>query len=162
MLFRSKLQQAEYEEQLSEAAQLQADRMAHSAELVTAENVTVCAEPGMIAEGKGIFDKNCAACHRTDAGGNVGPNLTDDFWIHGGGIRNMFKVITEGVPAKGMISWKSQLSPKQIREVASYVISLHGSNPANPKEPQGDLWKEAVAAGDSVSTAADSVKALKI
>lgn len=153
-----KLQQAEYEEQIAEAAQQQAERMANAADMVTADNVTICTDPAMILEGKGIFENNCAACHRKDAGGNVGPNLTDDFWIHGGGIHNLFKVITEGVLAKGMISWKSQLSPKQIREVASYVIGLRGSNPANPKEPQGDLWKEVVTKVDSGAVGKDSVK----
>ena len=98
--------------------------------------------PADLSAGKTIFDANCVACHRPDAGGLVGPNLTDDYWIHGGGIKNVFHTISEGVPQKGMITWKTQLNPKQIQEVASYVLSLHGTNPANPKPPQGDKWEE--------------------
>jgi len=156
-----KLQKEEYDEQMSEAARQKEEMMKHNAEFVTAENVTVCTDKAMLEEGKSIFLSNCAACHRPDAGGNVGPNLTDDYWLHGGGLQNLFRVITEGVQGKGMISWKSQLSAKKIREVASYVLSLHGSNPADAKEPQGDLWKESTVAADSSAVPADSVKAVK-
>ncbi|MFM2207850.1 MAG: hypothetical protein RL213_1825 [Bacteroidota bacterium] len=155
-----KLQVQEYDEQMAEAAARKEEMMKHNAEFVTAENVTVLSDAVLVAEGKGIFEKNCAACHKSDGGGNVGPNLTDDFWIHGGGIGNIFRTVTEGVPAKGMISWKSQLSPKQIQEVSSYVLTLHGTNPSGAKEPQGDLWKEVSMVTDS--TVSDSVTVVKI
>ena len=109
---------------------------------INAENVKLLTSPADLSSGKSIFEANCVACHRKDAGGLVGPNLTDDYWIHGGGIKNIFHTISEGVPQKGMISWKTQLNPKQIQEVASYVISLHGTNPENPNPPQGTIWKE--------------------
>ncbi|MBC7653864.1 MAG: c-type cytochrome, partial [Oligoflexus sp.] len=85
-----------------------------------------------------LFIQNCVACHGENAQGVVGPNLTDEYWIHGGKISNIFKTIKYGVPEKGMISWEKQMSPKQMAEVSNYVKSLKGTNPANPKEPQGD------------------------
>lgn len=101
-----------------------------------------------IAAGKAIFTdpSKCPACHGTDGGGNaVGPNLTDDYWIYGGNIKDIFKTIKYGTN-KGMRSWKDDLSAKQMAQVSSYVKSLKGTKPANPKDPQGDLYKEETAA----------------
>lgn len=95
-----------------------------------------------IEKGKSLFLQNCAACHGKLGEGGVGPNLTDNFWLHGGGIKNIFKTIKNGVPQKGMISWKAQLSPLNIQAVSSYILSMKGSNPANPKPPQGNLYQE--------------------
>ena len=148
-----KLQDAEYQEQLAIAENERIERELNNANFVTWENVIALNDPGILADGKNIFEKNCAACHKNDGGGNVGPNLTDEFWIHGGGIKNIFKVVTEGVPAKGMISWKAQFSPKQIQSVSSYVLTLRGTNPSGAKEPQGDLWKEVLPPTDSVKIA---------
>lgn len=111
--------------------------------------VTQLTEAAMIDQGKSIFQEKCTACHGTEAGGGVGPNLTDAYWLHGGSIKNLFKVIKYGVPEKGMISWEKQLSPTDIQKVASFVLSLKGTKPANAKEPQGDLYDAAKAAGDS-------------
>jgi cytochrome c oxidase cbb3-type subunit III len=108
---------------------------------VDAGNVTLLTDEAAKAEGKAIFDKNCVVCHLAQGQGLVGPNLTDEYWIHGCKIGDLFKVITIGVPEKGMISWQSQLTPEQIQKVASYIISLQGSNPPNPKAPQGDICK---------------------
>ncbi len=102
--------------------------------------LTVLTDKLSLERGNEIFNTNCAACHRVDAGGLIGPNLTDDYWINGGGMKNIVRVIANGVPEKGMLSWKAQLSPKQIQETASYIISLHGTNPANPKAPQGEKY----------------------
>lgn len=93
-----------------------------------------------LAEGKKIYDINCVACHLASGGGSVGPNLTDEFWKHGGGVKNVFRTIKVGVPEKGMISWESQLSPKDMQKVASFVVSLQGTNPADGKAPEGDKW----------------------
>ncbi|MDP4173134.1 MAG: c-type cytochrome, partial [Bacteroidota bacterium] len=79
-------------------------------------------------------------CHGRQAEGLVGPNLTDDYWIHGGSIKDIFKVVKYGVPSKGMITWQNQLSPLQIQKVSSYVLSLHGTNPPNAKAPQGEKF----------------------
>ena len=111
--------------------------------------VTKISDAAAIGQGKAIFQEKCTACHGAEGGGSVGPNLTDDYWLHGGGIKNLFKVIKYGVPEKGMISWEKQLSPADIQKVASYVLSLKGTKPANPKEPQGDLYEEGKAGGDS-------------
>ncbi|HOZ81477.1 MAG TPA: cbb3-type cytochrome c oxidase N-terminal domain-containing protein [Bacteroidia bacterium] len=159
-----KLQAEEYADELAVAAKQKEERMKNSAENITEENVTVLVDAAEIAKGKDIYEKNCSACHMADGGGMVGPNLTDSYWLHGGGVKNIFKTITYGVPAKGMISWQAQLSPKQIQEVTSFIMTLHGTKPAAPKEPQGDEWKDEPAAGatatDSaaVATTAEAVK----
>ena len=95
------------------------------------------ADQGAVASGKGVFDKNCVACHTATGAGLVGPNLTDEYWLHGGSLADIARVIADGVPDKGMISWKTQLSHQDMVAVAAYVKSLKGTNPPNPKEPQG-------------------------
>jgi cytochrome c oxidase cbb3-type subunit 3 len=95
-----------------------------------------------ISNGKEIWTKICSVCHLTDGGGLVGPNMTDNYWIHGNRVEDMFAVITNGVIEKGMISYKDQLTPRQRLEVISYImLRLHGTTPANPKEPQGELFE---------------------
>ncbi|PCJ21334.1 MAG: hypothetical protein COB02_01745 [Candidatus Cloacimonadota bacterium] len=101
------------------------------------KEMTVLTDATSLANGKIIYDKNCTACHKPDAGGLVGPNLTDKFWIHGGSVTKIAHTISEGVPAKGMISWKAILKPKQILEVSSFILSLQGTNPAGAKAPEG-------------------------
>ncbi|MCC6182736.1 MAG: c-type cytochrome [Bacteroidia bacterium] len=95
-----------------------------------------------ITAGKEAYDMNCAACHGKLGEGTVGPNLTDDYWLHGGSINDVFKTIKYGYPEKGMKSWQADLSPLQINQVSSYIKSLHGTNPPNAKEKQGDVFKE--------------------
>ncbi len=90
-------------------------------------------DPVVLAEGKAIFLQMCAPCHRADAGGLVGPNLTDDYWIHGPLFKDNLKTIYNGVPEKGMVTWKTLLKPSQIYAVGSYIYTLRGSNPPNPK-----------------------------
>lgn len=95
------------------------------------------------AEGKKLFKRNCAVCHAVDGGGNIGPNLTDEYWILGGGIENIYNTIAEGGrPGKGMIAWKKSFSPQKLQQLAAYVVSLKGTVPAAPKDPQGELYKE--------------------
>ncbi|RXQ96593.1 c-type cytochrome [Ancylomarina salipaludis] len=95
-----------------------------------------------IAAGKAIFDKNCVACHATLGEGNaIGPNLTDDYWLNGGSLNDVYKIIKEGKPLKGMLAWQNQLSPEQMLQVSSYVMSLHGTNPPNAKAAEGELYK---------------------
>jgi cytochrome c oxidase cbb3-type subunit 3 len=107
--------------------------------------VTLLTDEKEIGLGKTIYQEKCTACHGPDGGGSVGPNLTDDYWLHGGSIKDVFKVIKYGIPEKGMISWEKQLSPPDIQKVASYVHSLKGTKPTNPKDPQGELYEETVA-----------------
>ncbi|HMN50109.1 MAG TPA: cbb3-type cytochrome c oxidase N-terminal domain-containing protein [Ignavibacteriaceae bacterium] len=145
----SPLQDEEYQMQVKEA-EAQRTALVKSGAFLNEETVTLLTDPASLDAGKQIFTTNCIACHAADGGGLVGPNLTDDYWIHGGGIKNIFKTIKYGVTAKGMIAWQSQLNPKQMQEVASYVISLHGTKPANPKQPEGTIWKDS-----TVTTAAN-------
>jgi cytochrome c oxidase cbb3-type subunit 3 len=123
-----------------------------AANLVDENTVKLLTDPASIEEGNKIFHNPafCVACHRADGGGNVGPNLTDDYWIYGGSIKDVFKTIKYGTN-KGMKSWKDDLTPLQIQQVASYVLSLRGSNPKDPKAPQGELYKEAAPAADSAA-----------
>ncbi len=86
-----------------------------------------------------VFDANCATCHRTDLGGDSGPNLTDPYWLHGGDIKAIYATITNGVPGKTMIGWKKKISSQQRLELASYIMSKQGTNPADPKEPEGTV-----------------------
>lgn len=124
------------------------------------ENSVVMLDAGAIAAGKSLFAANCIACHGNAGEGNaVGPNLTDNYWIHGGDIKDVFKSIKYGWVEKGMRSWKEDFSPMQMAQLASYVKSLKGTNPPNAKEPQGELYDENQAAGatsvtDSTAAAA--------
>ena len=95
-----------------------------------------------LTEGKAIFDKNCVQCHGKVGQGGIGPNLTDDYWIHGGTFTDIVKVIKYGFPAKGMIAWRGTLKPKQIIQAASHIEILRGTNPPNAKAPQGELYTE--------------------
>ncbi|HNI11432.1 MAG TPA: cbb3-type cytochrome c oxidase N-terminal domain-containing protein, partial [bacterium] len=94
-----------------------------------------------LGKGKEIFTVNCVPCHGKLGEGGIGPNLTDDYWIHGAGINNVVRTAWKGVPEKGMISWK-QLGEKNVLLVASYILTLRGTNPPNAKAPQGDLVKQ--------------------
>jgi len=110
-----------------------------SASTLDASNVTLLTDAAALSAGKAIFDKSCVVCHLAQGQGLVGPNLTDDYWIHGCKIGDIFNLIIVGVPEKGMISWKDQLTPEQIQQVSSFIVSLKGSNPPNPKAPQGEM-----------------------
>jgi len=93
-------------------------------------------DPQVLASGKATFLKLCAPCHRPDGGGLVGPNLTDEYWIHGSNFVDNVKTIWTGVPQKGMVTWKGVLKPGEITAVASYIYTLRGTKPPNPKPPE--------------------------
>jgi cytochrome c oxidase cbb3-type subunit III len=127
------------------------------------DKVTLLTDAESLAKGKEIFTNACVACHKADGGGQIGPNLTDEYWINGGGIKNVFKTISEGGrEGKGMVPWKSNIKPSDIQKVASYVLSLQGTKPAGAKavEPEAKLWVEEAAAApaDAKTTATDSTK----
>ena len=111
-------------------------------DLMDEKTVVLLTDKESLEAGKEIFTTNCAACHRADGGGQIGPNLTDAHWILGGGIKNVFHTITNGGrDGKGMVSWKTNgMKPKEIQKVASYILSLQGSNPKDPKDPEGEIW----------------------
>ncbi|MCS7072957.1 MAG: c-type cytochrome [Bacteroidia bacterium] len=131
------LMEAEYHTEMAIAQQKRDEWLKTQAANIDETNVQAAKDAGTLANGKAIFMQYCAACHGNEGEGKVGPNLTDDYWLHGGNLKDIFKTIKYGVPAKGMISWQQQLSPLQIQEVSNYIVSLRGTKPANPKEPQG-------------------------
>lgn len=138
-----KLQTAEYEDQLTQAKVEMEEYRKKAANLVDENNATTLTDEPSLTSGKNIYMDNCAACHGRGGEGGVGPNLTDDYWLHSGGIKDIFKTIKFGYPEKGMKAWQQDLGAKQIHEVASFIKSLNGTNPPNPKEKQGDLYKDA-------------------
>ncbi|NVJ87342.1 MAG: c-type cytochrome [Algoriphagus sp.] len=129
----------EYQEELRVEAIAAEARMATMAASIDETNVTFDDSQASLAIGKSIFEANCAACHAADGGGGVGPNLTDQYWLHGGSIQDVFSIVKYGVVSKGMVPWEDQLSPQEIQQVSSYILTLVGTSPANPKEPQGEL-----------------------
>jgi len=106
---------------------------------VYAEMTKLRADQMIVSKGRDMFAQYCVACHAEGGRGNIGPNLTDDFWIHGGRIDSVGMTISNGVAAKGMPTWGNQFSDDQIKILAVYVKSLRGSNPPNPKPAQGVL-----------------------
>jgi cytochrome c oxidase cbb3-type subunit 3 len=154
-------QDVEYSNEMAQA-KLDVDAyMATLTNTVDENTVTLTDDAGVLASGRGIFTQYCTPCHGADASGSetsVGPNLTDDHWLHGGGVKNIFKTIKYGVPEKGMISWKSQLQPTELRALACYIMSLQGKGGPTQKGPQGEVWNEA--ATDSTAAPADTTKTL--
>ncbi|HEY0274218.1 MAG TPA: cbb3-type cytochrome c oxidase N-terminal domain-containing protein [Chitinophaga sp.] len=132
----------EYRLAVAEAEEAKAAYLAKAANQVDENTVKLLTDANDLAAGKKIFTTTCFACHAADGGGGVGPNLTDNYWLHGGDIQSVFKTIKYGWPDKGMKSWKDDYSPLQIAQIASYVKSLRGSKPAAPKEPQGTLTND--------------------
>jgi cytochrome c oxidase cbb3-type subunit 3 len=100
--------------------------------------VALTKDPNAVALGKQVFASTCAACHRADGGGNVGPNLTDEYWLHGGAPEKIFKTIATGVPDKGMPPWQPQLGPLKTQAVTAYVLGLRGTNVPGGKTAQGE------------------------
>ncbi len=133
--------ETELRKEMAQAKEDVAKYMLTAPDMMSESKVTKLTDAASLAKGKATFQQNCVACHRADAGGQIGPNLTDDHWIFGGSIKNLFHTITNGGrDGKGMVAWKGTLKPTEIQQVASYVLSLQGSNPKNPKAPDGDVW----------------------
>jgi cytochrome c oxidase cbb3-type subunit III len=130
----------EYQISMQLAAEQKEAYLKKAANNIDETNVKFLSSAADLSSGKAIFESVCAPCHGMQGQGIVGPNLTDDYWLHGGSINDVFKTIKYGYPEKGMKSWKDDYSPSQLAQVASYVKSLHGSNPPNPKAPQGILF----------------------
>jgi len=133
------LSKEEYEIAVQKADEKVQDYLKQKGETVDENNVVMLGSAD-ISEGKRMFQISCVACHNEGGAGNVGPNLTDDYWLHGGDIKSVFKTIKYGFNA--MPTWQNSYSNKQIAQLSSYVKSLHGSNPANAKAPQGELYKD--------------------
>ena len=131
----------EYQIAVRDAEIRKAEYLKASANNVDENTVKLLTAPADLAAGKAVFEGTCFACHGKQGEGGVGPNLTDDYWLHGGSINDVFKTIKYGWPDKGMKSWKDDYSPSQIAQIASYVKSLGGTHPQNPKAPQGTIYK---------------------
>jgi cytochrome c oxidase cbb3-type subunit 3 len=131
-------QAEEYVAEMEHAEESIKEYLSKQANLVDESNVEALLDDASLAAGKTVYEGKCAACHGMAGEGGVGPNLTDEYWLHGGDIKSVFKTIKYGVPEKGMISWKSQLRPAEMHKTASYILTLVGTNPPNGKEPQGE------------------------
>ncbi|MUU78192.1 cbb3-type cytochrome c oxidase N-terminal domain-containing protein [Winogradskyella endarachnes] len=132
---------AEYEIEYAEANAAIEEYKKTAKNLVDVNTVELLTEAADLKAGQKIFETNCIACHKSDGGGGIGPNLTDQHWILGGGIKNVFNTISEGGrDGKGMVSWKSELKPLEMAQVASYVLQFQGTTPAEPKAPEGEIW----------------------
>jgi cytochrome c oxidase cbb3-type subunit 3 len=155
-------QEMELKKELAQAKIDVAEYMKTAPDLMDEKTVVLLTDAPSLDEGKTIFTTNCAACHRADAGGQIGPNLTDDKWILGGGIKNLFHTITNGGrDGKGMIAWKGTLKPKEIQKVASYILSLQGSNPKDPKEAEGEVWVDDTAPKTDAAATQDNATEVK-
>lgn len=133
----------EFEQEMLAAKTAIEEYKKNAPDLVDAESVVLLTEAGDLEKGESLYMTNCMACHAADGGGGIGPNLTDEHWILGGGIKNVFHTVSEGGRAgKGMVAWKSILKPTEIQQVSSYILSLQGTTPASPKEAEGDVWTE--------------------
>jgi cytochrome c oxidase cbb3-type subunit 3 len=135
------LQDEEYAVELKQADEAKTAMLlkpGNASAKVNENNVTLSKEPAVLQSGAAIFKGACTPCHGEHAEGLVGPNLTDEYWLHGGTVNAIFKTIKYGVPEKGMIAWEKTLRPKQISELSSYILSLQGTKPAGAKAPQGN------------------------
>jgi cytochrome c oxidase cbb3-type subunit 3 len=138
-------QEKEYASEVEESKKEIEAYIKANPDLFNTENLEVFTDAGNLAKGKELFaTKTCTACHLADLGGSIGPNLTDENWVLGGDMSNIFNTISKGGrPGKGMIAWESTLSLIERQQLSSYIISMQGTSPANPKAPEGDiLWKK--------------------
>ncbi|SFB84162.1 cytochrome c oxidase cbb3-type subunit 3 [Parapedobacter composti] len=131
-------QQEEYAREMAKAEKARQEWLAQAANNVDENSVGVDLRPEIIAAGQAVFSQNCSACHGVAGEGGIGPNLTDRYWLHGGEISDIFKVVKYGVLDKGMVPWEQSLTPAQIAEVSNYIVSLRDTHPPNAKAPQGE------------------------
>ncbi len=149
-------QDLEYEMEVAEAEAAIEEYKKTAKDLVDVNSVILLTDAADLSAGKAIFETNCVVCHMADGGGGIGPNLADDYWILGGGIKNVFNTVSEGGRAgKGMVAWKQTLKPAEMAQVSSYLLTFQGTTPANPKAPEGDLWVDPDAAPSEPSPSED-------
>ncbi len=140
----AKLPGAELEAEIDRRAAVEAER-AKAQGVVTPEMLVILSKDKVTtATGRDLFVKTCTACHRDDGGGNVGPNLTDEFWLHGNAPDAIYKTVESGVVDKGMPAWGPQLGRERIQAVVAYVLTLRGLNVPNGKAPQGERMAAAL------------------
>lgn len=165
-----KLSGDEYAQEIKDGDAQVAEYRKTAADLVDENTVTLLTDAASLSSGKTIFLANCKPCHGENGQGmqGSGPNFTDDYWIHGGSVKDVFKSIKYGWPDKGMREWGSEIKAKNIQELASYIKSLRGTNPPDQQPKQGELYLEegakpiadSAAGADSIppKPAADSLK----
>jgi cytochrome c oxidase cbb3-type subunit 3 len=154
-------QDQEFQIEMKEAQAAVDEYMKTAPDMMSKEKVTLLTDATSLAAGKALYTTNCVACHRPDGGGQIGPNLTDKYWILGGGIKNVFNTLMEGGrDGKGMVSWKASIKPSDLQKVASYVLSLQGTTPkdAKPAEPEAKEWVDEKAAAPATAPVTDSTK----
>lgn len=134
-------QDQEYQREMAIAEREKQEYLAQAANLIDESTVEI--DAAMAPAGQAIYTANCAVCHGNAGEGGIGPNLTDEYWLHGGDIKDIYAVVKYGVPDKGMVPWEQTLTPGQIAEVSNYIVTLIGTNPPNAKEPQGDKFTAA-------------------
>lgn len=148
----SPLSEGEYKAEMAQAESGRKKFLKDNAINISEDNVKLSDKAGIDKGGK-LFATSCVPCHGDKGQGTIGPNLTDNMWLHGGNLKEIFHTISEGVPAKGMVSWKSQLNPQQIQDVASFVFELR-KTPASGKAPEGKPFEEEKAGGTPTDTSA--------
>ena len=131
----------EYAAEMAEGKKIEEQYKAKTKSLVDENNITLSDADGS-ASGKALYNQSCIACHGASGEGGIGPNLTDNYWIHGGSLNMIYQTIKIGYPEKGMQSWQSMYSPIQIKNLTSFVKSIVGTKPSNPKAPQGNLEEQ--------------------
>ncbi|TJY36185.1 cbb3-type cytochrome c oxidase N-terminal domain-containing protein [Pontimicrobium aquaticum] len=152
-IFDGPTQLQEFETEMAEAKLAIEEYKKTAKNLVDINTVVMLTDDADLSAGKAIWNTNCVACHLADGGGSIGPNMTDEYWILGGGIKNVFQTISEGGrDGKGMIAWKQQLKPLEMAQVASYVLTLQGTTPANPKAAEGEIWVDDSAPAEEANT----------
>lgn len=151
------LSEAEYQHEIA-VAEEQARKLKASQPVTAIDEAALqfTNDVTLIEKGKVVFmNNNCGSCHRNDGGGNtIGPNLTDNYWLHGGDIKNIFATIKNGAVEKGMPAWGKAMKPEDLRDVTFFVMSLKGTNPQNAKAPQGELFKTAPEKSDTTDVQA--------
>lgn len=136
-----KSQEEEYIAEIEQAAEAKVAFLANpanAANAVNENNMEQSKDEAVVKNGASLFASRCTPCHGEHGEGIVGPNLTDEYWLHGGTAKNVFKTIKYGVPEKGMIAWEKSLSAQQLSDLTNYVLSLKGTKPAGAKAPQGN------------------------
>ena len=147
----------EYETEMRIAEEAHAKYLEKQGGMVDETNVTLLTDNASIQNGAKIYATNCAVCHRADGGGSIGPNLADEYWLHGGDVKDIFKTIKYGVLDKGMVAWQDDLSPKQIQETVAFIHSLQGTNPTGAKAAEGELHIEEAQNGGEIVEAPEEV-----
>ncbi len=149
------MQAEEYAIEVAEAKLQQEEYLKNQKDNVDENTVVMLGADG-VSSGAVLYKNNCVACHGAQGQGGVGPNLTDEYWIHQGGIKDIFKTLKYGWQEKGMKSWKDDFSPVQMAQLSSFVKSLKGTKPPTPKEAQGDLYTEVIDSTAVKAIAVDS------